>query len=951
MKLTQRILSALLALLLVTGMVPVLRAEAVEPRVTLEVPAEAAQHPIEMQPRGSGTDSETLLEGYLEQAFYGRVSLLGTASRDTLDFAQQQIYDAMKRWFEDVAAGRQASSDVIIHLTLSASQLGISSVYTEIEGMQVSSQELIDRLDRLDDSRRNIFDAVSADSPFDTYWIDSGRSWWYTANKVEEIYPEAQLVKFCCRFQFPVSAHYADPDSLTEQGYFRTDLEKTGRNGKAAAAGENARSLVAQNQGLGDLEKLEAYKHYICTQVTYDDQAVLDNPNDINGSGPWELINVFDRDPTTNVVCAGYGKAFQYLCDLSDFQADITCYQATGEMVNSGLHLWNIVEVDGVQLLVDVTCVDQDQIGVEEDACFLATVVPKAGGYAVYRNGATWIYYKDEHFSPARTRDLVSGLSFTMQVPTPGTEALPELRTQGGRALVTWTPALKNGKFASNTAYEAQLTLIPTVAPFLEDMTVRVNGNQVTVYDSDAGLQKTCRISFPATGTLEGWVQEGDGMKYRDAEGNELRNTWADIDGSRYHFDDQGFVETGFLTENGKTYYLDHSGRMTTGWQTIGGYRYYFGEDGVMATNTWVDDVYVGPNGAADPDKIRNGFRDEPGGTRYYDQNGEPVKEQWLELEGELYRFDALGYLLRSCWFEEDGYNYYLDADGRAVRGWQTLYGNRYYFDEDARQVIGWRDIDGHRYFFSSQEGSYGRPVTGWQELGDRTYYFGADGIMRTGWQEIEGSQYYFGTDGVMVKDAWVDGHYLKPDGSMDPDKLPPRPPVNFLDVPKSAYYYDAVSWAVSSGITAGTSANLFSPEAPCIRKQVVTFLWRAMGQPEPQSMENPFVDVGSSPYQKAILWAYHAGITAGVSANRFGADEPCSRKQIVTFLWRAAGQPEPSGMQNPFRDVLPDYFRKPILWAVGSGITAGTSEDTFSPNATCTRAQIVSFLYRWSQI
>ena len=767
MKLAQKFLSLLLALTLVTGLLPMasLAAEPADrtPEVTLEVPVQAPDRPLENPPRRENPDD--LLEGYLETAFYGNdaVSLFGTANRDTLEFAEQQIYDALKRWFQDVAAGRESSSDIIVHLTLSASQLGIPSVSTLYDGTPGPSEALLNRLDEIDNNRRMIFDAVSDDSPYDTYWIDSGRSWWYSRIRVEELYADAGLVKFCCRWQFPVSAHYADAEALTEHGYFRTDLEKTGRNGMAAQAGENARRLVEQKQGLDDLAKLEAYKHYICTQVSYDHQAAQDLPNDVNGSGPWEVINVFDEDPSTNVVCAGYGKAFQYLCDLSEFQADITCYQATGDMVDSGPHLWNIVDVDGVQLLADITCVDQDYG--EENACFLTTVVPKDGGYAVYRNGATWIYYKDERFLPAQTRQLVSEIFFRMPEPYAGGEAPTELQTQDGRVLVNWTPALKDGRFASNTAYAAELTLIPTAAPFLENVTVKVNGTQLAVYASDAGLRKTCRISFPETGTLEGWVQVGGGMKYRDADGNELRNTWADIDGNRYHFDDQGFRQTGFLTENGKTYYLDIAGRMTTGWQNVDGQRYYFNEDGTMARSTWVGDAYVGADGALDPEKIRNAFRDEPGGRRYYDHNGEPVKDQWKEIAGKRYRFDAQGYLMRSCWFDDGDLRCYLDAEGLQVDGWQEIEGKTYYFRN------GWlvRDtwVDDNRYV--DENGVLQPPRDHWVlvEVGEspedwRYRYLHADGTWTVnGWEEIEGERYHFDSQGFLEEEwHFIDGEW-----------------------------------------------------------------------------------------------------------------------------------------------------------------------------------------------
>lgn len=169
-----------------------------------------------------------------------------------------------------------------------------------------------------------------------------------------------------------------------------------------------------------------------------------------------------------------------------------------------------------------------------------------------------------------------------------------------------------------------------------------------------------------------------------------------------------------------------------------------------------------------------------------------------------------------------------------------------------------------------------------------------------------------------------------------------------FTDVSADAYYHDAVLWAVENGITSGTSATTFSPNAVCTRAQAVTFLWRAAGSPEPGIAENPFTDVASdSYYYKAVLWAVEKGITSGTSATTFSPNVTCSRAQIVTFLWREQQSPSVS-TSGAFTDVNADaYYAKAVDWAVSEGITSGTSATTFSPNANCTRAQIVTFLWR----
>lgn len=169
-----------------------------------------------------------------------------------------------------------------------------------------------------------------------------------------------------------------------------------------------------------------------------------------------------------------------------------------------------------------------------------------------------------------------------------------------------------------------------------------------------------------------------------------------------------------------------------------------------------------------------------------------------------------------------------------------------------------------------------------------------------------------------------------------------------FTDIAAEKYYYDAVMWAVENGVTQGTDASHFSPDAQCTRGQVVTFLWRSAGSPEPTG-SNPFADAeASSPFYKAILWAYETGITKGTDATHFSPNATVTRKQFVTFLWRMEGCPE-STIANPFADVVSDgsQFTKAILWAVEAGVTKGVDDKHFVPEAFCTRAQVVTFIYR----
>ena len=177
-----------------------------------------------------------------------------------------------------------------------------------------------------------------------------------------------------------------------------------------------------------------------------------------------------------------------------------------------------------------------------------------------------------------------------------------------------------------------------------------------------------------------------------------------------------------------------------------------------------------------------------------------------------------------------------------------------------------------------------------------------------------------------------------------------PEEPSPYRDVSKDSYYYDAVQWASNKGITNGVSDGVFAPDWVCTRGQIVTFLWRSVGSSAPKTAEMPFADVAEDAYYaQAVLWAVENGITKGTSETTFSPNETCTRAHAVAFLYRLAGSPAVTG--SSFQDVAADaYYNAAVAWAVQQGITKGTSETTFSPNETCTRAQIVTFLYRMDQ-
>ncbi len=275
------------------------------------------------------------------------------------------------------------------------------------------------------------------------------------------------------------------------------------------------------------------------------------------------------------------------------------------------------------------------------------------------------------------------------------------------------------------------------------------------------------------------------------------------------------------------------------------------------------------------------------------------------------YELDENGKIKKEIWYE-------LDKGEKVPDGYVTDYS----YDENNNLVeyVKTNGADAHEYLFSYDES--GRCIKQEYKFNEKT---------------IRTEEYQYDEYGNIIDDYCTI------------EKLSPvQDDSAFTDVTdKNGFAYDAIIWATEMGITKGTTETTFSPRAQCTRAQMVTFLWRAAGSPEPKTTENPFTDVKEGAYYKAILWAVENGITKGTSADKFSPNAKCTRGQIVTFIYRAAGEPEVETDENPFQDVKGGAYYDAILWAVENGITNGTTATTFSPNTICNRGQGVTFLYR----
>ena len=290
----------------------------------------------------------------------------------------------------------------------------------------------------------------------------------------------------------------------------------------------------------------------------------------------------------------------------------------------------------------------------------------------------------------------------------------------------------------------------------------------------------------------------------------------------------------------------------------------------------------------------------------------------------------------------------------REVQAWSVTLNPDYYAMPVMEEITVTIQGEGERYVLSGRD-TYFPAGTGAYLNVDLGGY-GAEGnaiIFRPEKTDSYKGLYTVTIDGLRDKSgAAVDFSYQVNffdlnDVPTDPEPVEPQNP--FRDVEKDDYFYDSVLWAVEHDITAGVTDTAFDPQAPCTRAQNALFLWRYQNRPKPVNWDNPFQDVKDDAYYTdAVLWAVEQDITTGYGDCTFRPYEYCTRAHAITFLWRMAGCPKPKNASNPFVDVRNGYYRDAVLWAVENGITTGVSTTSFAPNKICTRAEILTFLYRF---
>ena len=313
-------------------------------------------------------DSDELFAAYVQQEFereiYGGISTFGTAAGDRLSGLEKDIYTDLKTKITEVATGARSSTVFDISADFSSlkwtkAELGVTAIFSGGSVTDEAQAAVNEAFSQAVDLEK-ILNCLLADCPYELYWFNKTAG---MAVQRGTSYSSASVSITGLTLSFTVASAYAS-------GTYTANTAKTGATSTAIA---NAKAIVTANASKADREKLEAYRAKICEMVSYNSSTA--------GGGaaygdPWQLIYVFDGDSSTNVVCEGYAKAFQYLCDLSSFSGDVTCYTVTGTMsggTGAGGHMWNVVKLEGKNLLVDVTNCDGSAIGAP-DKLFLVAV-------------------------------------------------------------------------------------------------------------------------------------------------------------------------------------------------------------------------------------------------------------------------------------------------------------------------------------------------------------------------------------------------------------------------------------------------------------------------------------------------------------------------------------------------------------------------------------------------
>lgn len=674
-----------------------------------------------------------------------------------------------------------------------------------------------------------------------------------------------------------------------------------------------------------DYVKVKGIYDYICANITYDHTST----GKMKHSAYAALIN-------KTAVCQGYATLF-YRLSL-ELGVDNRLVSGTG---NGGAHGWNIVRLNGLYYNLDSTwdaglttynyflrCpqnfTDHIRDSEYDTSAFHSAYPMSTQDHCIHNYTSSVTTNATCTTDGVRTfRCQHCGSSYTRSIPAPGHTKV----TVSGKNATCTENGLTDGVKCSTCG--SVLTAQKTIPATGHNWTVtsRVDATCQTV----GSVSSACTLCGKTKTETENVSWSDWSTTYPDTANTVVQEK------TQYRYRDNNGAWT--TVENGT---VDYVSAWPYGFDTS---NYYYG----LYNNT--------PKAASDTGTRRTVINSTNHiGYLYYHwcrgyQYG-PINRRISDIyDGEYVYFHAF--------FSTNGAGGYDDYGSYGE-------GSYYYYNADCCKDAYWyHQIPVYQQSYTIQERtSTDEGWSNWSAWSDTVYTATANRQVETR------TLYRYATGGfgdhkwnssTVIKEATVSSTGLRSQtcilcGETKTTVIPKKlTAVPFKDVPKSSYYTDAVLWAVNNEITAGYgNSTTFAPDIDCTRGQIVTFLWRAAGTPDPVSSTNPFTDIKRSDfYYKAVLWAVEQGITNGYgSDSTFAPNLPCTRGQVATFLHRYFGEPAPSSSSNPFKDVKSNqFYYTPVLWAVGENITAGYGNaSTFAPNLPCNRAQIVTFLYRAMQ-